>query len=105
MVRLLSKGEERTCAATGCEEKFIAKTFNQIYHDDECCRKETNRRVMREYYERKNRRLGKTRYCKTCGVTRLSRYNDSSVCASCDAKGLADLNNSVLSMLSDASLI
>lgn len=92
------------CANDGCEIEFVKATHNQKYHSDECCRLATNRRIMEKYYARRDQRQGKTRYCKACNVTKLSRYNDSLVCGSCQHQAELTANNSVLSMLMNASI-
>lgn len=92
-----------TCANEGCEVVFEPKTHNQKYCTDECCRLATNRRIMEKYYERRDQRLGKARYCKSCGVTKLSRYNDSQICGSCRVKKEVAANNSVIDMLASVS--
>lgn len=73
-----------TCAYAECGRLFEAKTHNQRYCSDECCRKATNARLMEQYYEKKARRQGHIRVCQneTC-KTRLSRYNDSNECQRC----------------------
>jgi uncharacterized protein (UPF0371 family) len=65
-----------------CNDSFERKTHNQKYCDEECCRKATNERIMRRYYEKRDNRKGKERMCshKDC-TTRLSRYNEETVCA------------------------
>lgn len=101
-------GEDLTeiaCANQGCEELFIPKTHNQIYHNDECCRQATNRRMMEKYYANRDRKLGKKRLCKACGVTRLSRYNESDICSSCTILSEKEKNNAVISMFLNASII
>jgi hypothetical protein len=91
------------CARSGCDIVFERKTHNQKYHDDECCRLATNERIMEKYYERRDQRLGKVRVCRDCRSTKLSRYNNSLVCSSCDLKREIAINDSVLSMLSAVS--
>lgn len=98
-------GERIQCTREGCEEWFNKKTHNQRYHNDECCRLATNARIMQKYYERRDQRQGKVRYCKDCGITKLSRYNDSLICSSCSAKKELNANNAVLEMLVNSSLI
>jgi hypothetical protein len=73
------------CSNKECAIKFEPKTHNQKYHNDECCRVATNRRIMEKYYEKKAIRQGAARGCKKCGH-QLSRYNDTSLCASCQKK-------------------
>lgn len=91
------------CAREGCEESFERKTHNQKYCTDECCRLATNQRIMEKYYARRDQRAGKTRHCAMCGITKLSRYNDSLICSSCKQKRETAANNSVLDMLSSVS--
>ena len=90
----------RTCAFSDCGKEFTPKTHNQRYCSDECCRVATNRRIMERYYEKKARRTGGQRECKsiTC-TTRLNRYNDSDYCASCSAKRSGSDRNSLLSLV------
>lgn len=102
-VRVLSE-ELLTCANEGCEETFLPKTHNMKYHNDECCRIATNRRIMEKYYERQAQRQGKTRYCKVCNTTKLSRYNDSQICSPCKTSREVSANDSVINMLMNASL-
>jgi hypothetical protein len=80
------------CANKECSKEFEAKTHNQKYCTEECCRVATNRRIMEKYYEKKAIRGGAVRVCKRCKV-RLSRYNDSSLCVSCNRKMEKDLEN------------
>jgi len=94
-----------TCAREGCDETFVKKAHNQKYHNDECCKLATNAKIMEKYYERRAQRLGHTRLCKTCGVTKLSRYNDGRICSGCESKSQIDRNNSVLDMLNAANLV
>ena len=93
------------CAREGCNETFTRKTHNMKYHDDECCRLATNQRIMEKYYEGRDRKLGKTRYCKSCDKTKLSRYNETQVCAACKTKNEVQANQSVADMLMSASIL
>lgn len=70
------------CANKDCSKEFEAKTHNQKYCNDECCRIATNKRIMEKYYEKKAIRNGAKRECLKCKA-QLSRYNDSSLCSSC----------------------
>lgn len=87
------------CAREGCSEEFVKRTHNQKYHDDECCKLATNVRMMEKYYRRKAQQSGQTRYCSVCFNTKLSRYNDSTVCSGCQMSREVSMNNSVASML------
>jgi len=73
------------CANAECLKEFDPKTHNQKYHSDECCRIATNKRIMEKYYEKKAIRNGAHRVCKKC-KSKLSRYNQSDVCASCEKR-------------------
>lgn len=92
------------CAREGCDVVADRKTHNQKYCTDECCRLATNKRIMEKYYERQAQRKGTARYCKRCDITKLSRYNDSSICNGCKSEGQVAANNSVIAMLTNASL-
>lgn len=75
------------CAYRFCDISFEPKRHNQIYCTSEHCREETNIRLKETYHESKARRAGKKRVCATRGCgTELSRYNDTRICAKCDAK-------------------
>ena len=92
------------CANKECSKEFEPKTHNQKYCTEECCRVATNRRIMEKYYEKKAIRNGALRVCKKCH-TQLSRYNDSSLCVSCNRKKEKDSNNKsrLLRMINEIS--
>lgn len=75
------------CANKEClnGKEFTPKTHNQKYCSDECCRIATNRRIMEKYYEKKAIRGGAKRSCVKCN-SKLSRYNESNICAACQKK-------------------
>jgi hypothetical protein len=73
------------CANKECAKDFDAKTHNQKYCSDECCRVATNKRIMEKYYEKKAIKNGAVRKCKKCSAP-LSRYNQFTVCAKCEKK-------------------
>ena len=85
--RIIQGAEAVICANKEClnGKEFTSKTHNQKYCSDECCRIATNRRIMEKYYEKKAIRNGASRGCKKCGA-QLSRYNDTTLCASCQKK-------------------
>lgn len=87
------------CARTGCEVDFQPSTHNQKYHNAECCRVATNARIMEKYYAQRDRQKGKTRFCRKCQITKLSRYNDSDTCNSCKAKTRVTASAQVANML------
>lgn len=71
------------CLNSECAKEFEPKTHNQKYCTDECCRIATNKRIMEKYYEKKAIKNGALRYCKNCKA-KLSRYNESSICSTCE---------------------
>lgn len=91
------------CARAGCEETFFAATHNQKFHNAECCRISTNQRIMEKYYDRRDQRLGKPRYCSDCTTTKLSRYNDDKICSGCKIKNNVLANKTVTEMLLSVS--
>lgn len=78
-------GNEFTCAREGCSVVSRKTTHNQKYCSNECCRIETNRKIMEKYHERAAIKRGKKRSCKVCG-TALSRYNDGKICGGCETR-------------------
>lgn len=90
------------CANKECAKEFEAKTHNQKYCCDECCRVATNKKIMEKYYEKKAIRSGAKRECKHCG-SRLSRYNQSSVCSKCEKNSAIKNRSTILRMINDAS--
>lgn len=79
-------GLEIKCAREECVKPFRKVTHNQKYCSSDCCRIETNRKIMEKYHERAAIKRGKKRLCKSCKVTVLSRYNDNKFCGSCETK-------------------
>jgi len=90
------------CANKECSKEFEAKTHNQKYCSDECCRIATNRRIMEKYYEKKAIRNGIYRQCTKCS-TKLSRYNQSSVCSTCEKKDTITNKSKLLGMINEIS--
>ena len=76
----------RECKKDDCDVSFLPRSHNQIYCSKEHQKVETNRKIMVKYYEKKSRRRGDTRICPSCNSTRLSQYNDETVCRSCEVK-------------------
>lgn len=77
-----------TCAWHECDNDFVKRTHNQKYCSEECCRYATNDKIMIRYYDDKERKSGKPRFC-SCG-TKLNRYNYGDQCSSCEAKTRLD---------------
>ena len=89
------------CANKECAIEFNPKTHNQKYHNDECCRVATNRRIMEKYYEKKAIRNGAVRLCK-CGG-QLSRYTEKTVCTMCVNKQKRETRARLKEMLNGIS--
>ena len=90
------------CSNKECAIEFEAKTHNQKYCSDECCRVATNRRIMEKYYEKKAIRNGAPRDCKKC-KTKLSRYNTQDVCIICEKNSALKNKSKILGMIDDIS--
>lgn len=90
------------CANIECAKNFDAKTHNQKYCSDECCRIATNKRIMEKYYEKKAIKNGAYRECKKCKSS-LSRYNNTNICARCEKKDSITNRDKILGMLNEIS--
>jgi hypothetical protein len=90
------------CSNKECAKDFDAKTHNQKYCSDECCRVATNKRIMEKYYEKKAIKNGALRKCKKCSI-RLSRYNQNEICSSCEKNINLKNKNTLLGMLDEIS--
>lgn len=78
-------GTQFTCARAECGNTAYKTTHNQKYCSNECCRIETNRKIMEKYHERAAIKRGKKRPCKSCGSP-LSRYNEGKICGACEVR-------------------
>lgn len=76
-------GLTANCSREECGKEFTKVTHNQKYCTNECCRIETNRKIMEKYHERAAIKRGKKRACSGCG-TSLSRYNLNNMCGACE---------------------
>ncbi len=92
-------GETKTCSMDGCEVEFEARSHNQIFCSKEHQRIVTNQKIKDNYHDRKARRKGQERLCEVCGVTKLSRYNDSKLCQSCQVKSRENRDTDALAAL------
>jgi hypothetical protein len=90
------------CGNKECAKDFDAKTHNQKYCSDECCRVATNKRIMEKYYEKKAIKKGALRKCKKCYI-KLSRYNDNTVCSICEKKITAASKDTLLGRINEIS--
>ena len=100
--RSIQGSQVMICANKECPngKEFIPKTHNQKYCSDECCRIATNRRIMEKYYEKKAIRGGAKRSCVKCN-SRLSRYNESNICAGCQKKIDISQKSNLLRMIDE----
>lgn len=81
--------EPKICVNDECLKLFVPKVHNAVYCSAECRKIVTNQKVLNKYHANKAKRNQKNRVCKTRGCsTILSRYNDSSVCGSCQVNRL-----------------
>lgn len=90
------------CGNSSCKKEFDAKTHNQKYCGEECCRIATNRRIMEKYYEKKAIKNGAARPCKKCKL-QLSRYNTTDFCSSCQKNIDANTRSKIVGMINDIS--
>ena len=90
------------CINSECKKDFEAKTHNQKYCSDECCRIATNKRIMEKYYEKKAIKKGALRHCKKCKSV-LSRYNAENVCSSCQKTNYKKTKNLLSEIIDEIS--
>ena len=90
------------CSNKDCAKEFIAKTHNQKYCSDECCRIATNKRIMEKYYEKKAIKNGAFRGCKKCKI-KLSRYNQGDLCSKCEKNITISNRGKLLEMIDEIS--
>lgn len=75
-----------TCARFDCDNDFAKTTHNMKFCSAECCRIQTNRKIMEDYHENKAILNGsKKRSCSSCS-TPLSRYNPNKHCGGCERR-------------------
>ena len=66
-----------------CDANFKPRVSYQIYCSDACREEATKEKIAQRYaISRRNKMIGKTRSCKSCGKP-LSVYNDDVLCSSC----------------------
>jgi hypothetical protein len=67
-----------------CDKLFETQIKYQIYCSQECREGATKEKIAARYIvERRQKRIGKDRKCKSCGEL-LSIYNDESLCVKCN---------------------
>jgi len=92
------------CAYKECGQEFVKTTHNQKYCSDICCRTATNLKIKERYYENKARLKGAKRMCQTSKCnTQLSRYNESKICAKCQAEKDGKKKNDLIRMVKSVS--
>lgn len=91
------------CANKECAKEFDAKTHNQKYCSDDCCRIATNKKIMEKYYEKKAIRNGAKRLCRSCKSS-LSRYNSENICSLCLKSNSTKHNNDILEALNESGI-
>lgn len=75
-----------TCAREDCDNDFPKTTHNMKFCSNECCRIQTNRKIMADYHDNKAILNGtKKRKCLACS-TSLSRYNPNRYCGACERR-------------------
>lgn len=95
-----------TCAYDKCDNTFVKTTHNQKYCSDECCRIATNKKLKKQYYERKARLAGKAFKCSTRGCNQtLNRYTTDKVCEICKAKKVTEERQELINMLKQSGVI
>ena len=67
-----------------CDNIFQTEIKYQIYCSPECREGATKEKIAARYIvERRQKRIGKDRKCKSCGEL-LSIYNDETLCVKCN---------------------
>jgi hypothetical protein len=75
--------EARICQNDECKKEFIAKVYNTIYCSPECRKVVTNKKLLENYYRKKDNKKRK-RVCITDNCnTVLSSYNEEDICEQC----------------------
>jgi len=97
--------ETFTCALEGCNVVGVKTTHNQKYCSTEHCREATNAKLMERYHEAQAIKKGKKRLCRTCGITRLSRYNPGRDCSGCQTSGRVERNSGLTDLASMVTVV
>jgi hypothetical protein len=103
--RLPNNGDiNMICAYEDCNNEFEAKTHNQKYCSDECCKIATNVKIKEKYQTIKDRKAGIKFKCKNRGCNQiLNRYSNGDECEVCKAKRVASERKNILEMLNGSS--
>lgn len=77
------ENEARVCSNDICKKEFTAKVYNTIYCSPECRKVVTNKKLLENYYKKKENKTRK-RVCvtKKCSTV-LSTYNQEDICEQC----------------------
>lgn len=92
----------KMCANPECDISFVPTRHNQKYCSKECCKIVTNAKIMKQYYEKKDRKAGVKRLCSQCQLTSLSRYNEGTVCQPCVLASRAENRMELLQLIGAA---
>ena len=88
------------CSNKGCDNEFTAKTHNQKYCSDECCKTATNIKIKEKYYYKKARLSGQKFVCKSRGCKQvLNRFTTEEICEVCKSKEKEQERQNLLDML------
>lgn len=88
------------CSNESCNNEFTAKTHNQKYCSDECCKIATNIKIKEKYIYKKARLSGQKFICKNIGCNQvLNRFTNNNICEVCKAKERNQERKKLLDML------
>lgn len=88
------------CSRDGCENPFEARTHNQKYCSDDCCKIATNLKIKEKYYYKKARMAGEKFVCDNRGCSQvLNRFTVDKICEVCKAKAKEKERQDLLEML------
>jgi len=83
MNRSMSHFDPIPCKNEACKKVFVPKTYNAIFCSADCRRVVTNKKLLDNYYKKKEKKNTK-RVCETKKCTTvLSRYNKEDICERC----------------------
>ena len=83
MNRSTSHFDPIPCKNEACKKIFVPKTYNAIFCSADCRRIVTNKKLLDNYYKKKEKKNTK-RVCETKKCTTvLSRYNKEDICERC----------------------
>lgn len=77
------EGELRICSNELCKKEFTAKVYNTIYCSTDCRKVVTNKKLLDNYYRKKENKKRKRICISDNCTTVLSSYNDEEICEQC----------------------